>query len=183
MALDGGSFFVLTGGPGSGKSTLLSALAARGHGVAPEAGRAIIRQQQAIDGPALPWRDRAAFAEAMLAFDMRSHEERRAQPGPVFFDRGVPDVLGYLCLCDLPVPPHLARAAILYRYAPLVFVAPPWREIYANDAERRQDWLEAERTHAAMVETYGRLGYTLAELPRAGVAERVTFVLARVGAA
>ena len=45
---------VLTGGPGSGKTTLLEALATAGHATSPEAGRAVIRRQQAIDGEALP---------------------------------------------------------------------------------------------------------------------------------
>lgn len=103
--------FVLTGGPGAGKTTLLTALAAAGHMIAPEAGRAIIRDQLAIDGPALPWRDRALFAELMLNFDLRSHAEAQSGMAPVFFDRGVPDSIGYLRLCGLPVPEHVERAA------------------------------------------------------------------------
>src|SRR3546814_14045915 len=56
-------FHVITGGPGSGKSTLIEALAVEGFDHMPEAGRAIIRDQVAIGGAALPWADRAAFAE------------------------------------------------------------------------------------------------------------------------
>jgi len=182
MTSDNRYFFVLTGGPGSGKSTLLAALAVQGFKVAPEAGRAIIRQQQRIGGPALPWQDRTAFAEAMLAFDIRSYEEMVGAAGPVLFDRGVPDVAGYLALCGLPVPEHVARACALYRYNRLVFVTPPWRAIYTTDGERRQGWEEAVRTHAAMVETYGRLGYRIVELQRASVAQRASFVLERMRA-
>ena len=172
--------FVLTGGPGAGKTTLLAALAAAGHAVAPEAGRAIIRDQLAIDGPALPWRDRALFAELMLNFDLRSHHEAQASGAPIFFDRGVPDSIGYLRLCGLPVPEHFGRAAQAFRYASIVFVAPPWREIYAQDAERKQDFAEAERTYEAVTAAYRDHGYELVELPRADVATRVTFVLDRV---
>lgn len=180
MARGSSRFHVVTGGPGSGKSTLLLALADAGYAIAPEAGRGVIRQQMAIDGPALPWRDQAAFAEAMLAWDMRSHAERASLPGPVFFDRGVPDIAGYLRLCGLPVPDHLARACARFTYEKTVFVAPPWRDIYANDAERRQDWDEAVRTHAMMVDVYGRLGYETVDLPRVDVADRVAFVSGRL---
>ena len=45
-------FFVLTGGPGAGKTTLIEALRDAGFATAPEAGRAIIRDQLAIGGPA-----------------------------------------------------------------------------------------------------------------------------------
>ncbi|WP_321163363.1 MULTISPECIES: AAA family ATPase [unclassified Sphingomonas] len=64
---DGSAFHIITGGPGSGKTTLIDALAAEGIRHMPEAGRAIIRDQVAIGGSALPWADRAAFADLMLA--------------------------------------------------------------------------------------------------------------------
>ena len=70
MSHDGSNCFVLTGGPGSGKSTLIEALAAAGFRTAPEAGRAIIRDQVAIAGRALPWVDPLLFAEMMLARDL-----------------------------------------------------------------------------------------------------------------
>ncbi|WP_338110750.1 AAA family ATPase [Sphingomonas carotinifaciens] len=125
---DTAAFHIITGGPGSGKTTLIDALATQGIRHMPEAGRAIIRDQVAIDGIALPWADRAAFAELILGWELRSWHEARALPGPMIFDRGVPDVIGYLRLCGLPVPDHALKAAGTFRYAPRVFVAPPWRE-------------------------------------------------------
>ncbi|MBX9842039.1 MAG: AAA family ATPase [Xanthobacteraceae bacterium] len=174
------AFFVITGGPGSGKTTLIDALDQAGFARTVEAGRGIIQDQRAIDGPALPWHDPAAFAELMLGWEMRSYRMAERQAGPVFFDRGVPDVIGYLRLMRLPVPVHIEKAAEVFRYGRRVFIAPPWREIFTQDTERRQDFAEAERTYAALAETYARLGYELVELPRAGVAERLKFV---VGAA
>lgn len=168
---------VLTGGPGSGKTTLLEALATAGHATSPEAGRAIIRRQQAIDGEALPWKDRALFAELMLDRELEAHARAESADGSVFFDRGVPDVVGYLSLCGLPVPAHMERAAQDIRYDRRVFIAPVWPEIFGQDAERKQDLDEARRTFDAMAETYPRFGYELIELPRAPVAERLAFVL------
>lgn len=55
------NFHVITGGPGSGKTTLIDMLASQGFHHMPEAGRAIIRDQVAIGGTALPWADRAAY--------------------------------------------------------------------------------------------------------------------------
>ena len=65
-------YVVVTGGPGSGKSTLIDALERDGHARSVEAGRAIIRDQVAIGGPALPWNDPELFAELMLCWEMRS---------------------------------------------------------------------------------------------------------------
>ncbi|WP_332696478.1 AAA family ATPase [Bosea sp. (in: a-proteobacteria)] len=182
MIQDDDAFFVITGGPGSGKTTLLAALAAVGCATAPEGGRAIIRDQVAIDGPGLPWRDRGLFAELMLGWDMRSHAEAQQRGGLVLFDRGVPDVAGYLALSGLAIPAHVARAARQIRYRRLVFAAPPWREIFAQDAERKQDFAEAERTFAAVTGSYRDFGYEPVELPLASVAERVAFVRARIAA-
>lgn len=174
---------VFTGGPGSGKSTLIDALEQHGHARSEEAGRAIIQDQIAIDGPALPWRDRQAFAEAMLGWELRSYRLAQRHPGPVLFDRGVPDVIGYLRLCELPVPDHLLRAAAAFRYRQQVFIAPPWPEIYRQDAERKQSLDEAQRTCHAVAQAYRDCGYTLIELPRADVAARVRFVIERIGTA
>lgn len=174
------NFHVVTGGPGSGKSALIVALAEQGHRCMPEAGRAIIRDQAAIGGTALPWADRGAFAELMLGWELRSWREAATLPGPVLFDRGVPDVIGYLELCSLPVPAHLRKAADIVRYNPRVFVAPHWPEIYVRDDERKQSLQEAEATCRAVCRAYAALGYELVELPLASVVERADFVTARL---
>lgn len=174
---------VFTGGPGSGKSTLIDALEQLGHARSEEAGRGIIQDQVAIDGPALPWRDRQVFAEAMLGWELRSYRLAQRHTGPVLFDRGVPDVIGYLRLCELPVPDHLLRAAATFRYRQQVFIAPPWPEIYRQDAERKQSLDEAERTYHSVAQAYRDCGYTLIELPRVDVAARVRFVLDNIRSA
>ena len=176
-------FFVLTGGPGSGKSALIEALRQSGHGASVEAGRGIIQDQVAIGGRALPWDDRALFAEMMLCWEMRSHHMAQQQTGLVFFDRGVPDVVAYLGLVGLPVPAHAQKAVEAFRYNRCVFIAPPWPEIFQQDRERKQDFDEAVRTYDALVATYKPHGYELVEIPRGPVEERVRFILQSVGTA
>lgn len=174
--------FVITGGPGAGKSTLIAALAHAGFAVAPEAGRRVIQEQQAAGGNALPWTDPLAFAQAMLAHDLESYTRLAAEPGPVFCDRGLPDVIGYLQLEGLAVPEAIWRAAREHRYQERAFICPPWRTIYSTDSERRQTLEIAEHTYAAMVAVYTELGYTLIEVPRTPVDTRVRFVRETVGA-
>lgn len=170
-------FFVITGGPGSGKTTLLDALEKSGYRRSVEAGRAVIQQQLATGGNALPWGDRVQFAELMLAWEIRSYEEARRASGLVFFDRGVPDVVGYLRLIGEAIPKHVKEAAEQYRYNRQVFIAPPWHEIFCQDRERKQDFEEAVRTYEAMMATYAELGYELVEIPKIPTAERVKFVI------
>jgi predicted ATPase len=127
--------FVITGGPGAGRTTLLEALRANGYAVAPESGRAILRERSApgVDGH----RDHLLFAELCRHWDIRNHRDAQAPTtGPVFFDRAVPG------LGRVPAGEGCARAgapdvaASRFRYARTVFVAPPWREIFRTDDER-----------------------------------------------
>ncbi|WP_259782092.1 AAA family ATPase [Aestuariispira ectoiniformans] len=173
-------FFIVTGGPGAGKTSLIEALSRRGLHVMPESGRAIIQDERCRGGSALPWADRAAYAERMVDRDLRAYSDARALAGPVIFDRGIPDTLGYLTLCDLPVPPYIAAAARQVRYNPRVFLAPCWDDIFIQDAERKQTRAEAEMTCGVMVETYKGLGYEIVELPRTDVESRVDFLLAQM---
>lgn len=180
--MDTDRLHILTGGPGSGKTTLIEALAAAGVATSPEVGRAVIREQLAAGGDALPWADQQAFADLMLIRDVAAHREALATGALTLLDRGVPDVAGFLRVSCLPVPPRIDEAARTCRYNPRVFIAPFWAEIFTGNAERKQSPEVAEATFAVMVETYRDYGYELIELPKVSVADRVTFVRQRTGA-
>ena len=65
-----------------------------------------------------------------------------------------------------------------YQYFPKVFVLPPWKAIYVNDAERDHTFEHAEsvnRIAAGVVPSVGR--YQVLEVPMVSVAERCTYVL------
>lgn len=169
--------YIITGGPGSGKTSLVAALAVEGLRCVPEAGRAIIQDQVRKAGRALPWDDQEAFAAMMLTRDMLAYGEVAQLSGPVIFDRGIPDIIGYLRLCSISVPSSMMETAERYRYAGRVFIAPPWPAIFDQDAERKQTLEEAEATYQAMVEVYSDLEYELVPLPLVSIADRVKFVL------
>ncbi|GIF02536.1 AAA family ATPase [Actinoplanes siamensis] len=176
------TFVVITGGPGAGKTTLINGLRQRGFPCVDEAGRQIIRDQSAIGGSALHTADQLLFAEIMLAWEMRSYRQAAHHDDTtVFFDRGIPDLVGYYLLLDRPVPRHVSAAVDLFRYHHRVFVAPPWPDIYATDSERQQDFDEAVRTHDAMVTAYTRHGYELITLPKTDPASRLAFMHEQLG--
>lgn len=171
-------FVVLTGCSGGGKSTLLAALARRGFTVAPEAGRQIVREQDWTGGDALPWTQPVRFAELAVSRCVQSLISVAREPGPVFFDRSPIDQLAGLERLGLPVPATVAGAAARCRYNRTVFVAPPWPEIFAADAQRRHGLDEALAEYGPLRATYERLGYRLVDLPKTSVEARADFVLA-----
>jgi predicted ATPase len=81
------------------------------------------------------------------------------QAGPVFFERGVLDAL---CALDQITPLNEGELNMWlsnYQYFPKVFVLPPWRAIYENDAERDQTLEHAEWVNRIAQGWYRRCGY------------------------
>jgi predicted ATPase len=169
---------ILTGGPGAGKTTLIRELECRGYRARPESARRILKEQALFGGRATGPTDFVLFAEMILAWEVRAFIDEQACAGPVFFDRALPEAAAML---GLPPPAHFARAAERFRFARRVFVAPPWREIYHQDEERKQTWDEALETDARCRAAYAHFGYELVDLPLAGVEDRADFVIRACG--
>jgi len=109
-----------------------------------------------------------------------TYRQCEALPGPVLFDRAIPDILGYAALFGFAFPPG-ENAAHLYRYNPQVFVAPAWEKIYCTDNERTLPFSQALKFGNDLRVIYERFGYTLIDLPCVSVEERVDFILDRLG--
>lgn len=165
---------VLTGAPGAGKTTLLEAAAAAGIRTSPEVARQLLKMP---GGMALREDDPLGFAEAMLEAHLREFERHAAATGPVLFDRGFPDVVGFLDVSGLTVPKSVDKACRTLRYHGPILRAPAWAAIYVQDAERIQDWEQAVASDEAVTAAWKRYGYEVTELPLAGVGERLVFLL------
>lgn len=180
MCLYNPNLFILSGGPGSGKTTLLAELANLGWQHEAEVARQVIQEQVCAGGEALPWANREMYTRLMLQRSIDSYVRHLPASTATFFDRGIPDTLGYARLIGLGETERIESACRRYRYAPLVFLAPPWKEIYMPDAERRQDFAEAERTFEQLSLVYRQYGYEVLELPKVPSPARARFVLQRV---
>ena len=173
---------VISGGPGAGKTTLLEELRRRGYACSPEVARQIIQEQVHTGGDALPWSNREQYSRLMLAHSVTAWEEGSKDSQTIFFDRGIPDTLCYVRLVGLPssLEEEALRMSQQYRYWRRVFLAPPWRQIYETDAERKQDFGEAVRTYTVMAQTYRGCGYEVVVLPKVSVAERAEFIFDQI---
>jgi predicted ATPase len=165
---------VIAGGPGSGKSTLLRALAESGETCYEECSRALIREQLAKSGQLLPWADLWAFAQECSA-RMQAQLKNSTQHQRSFFDRGLPDLVGYLNYGGRRAPDTWRDAS--RAYSPTVFFAPPWRDIFVNDRERPQTFAEAQALGGQIRRAYEDYGFRVVELAKSSVADRRCQVL------
>ncbi|MFA9371977.1 MAG: AAA family ATPase [Labilibaculum antarcticum] len=165
--------YIITGGPGSGKSTLLDKLSELGHQCFEEISRVVIQEQHQIGGDKVPWQNLSEFAE--ICFERMSIQlyecksERKC-----FFDRGLPDIIAYVKRGGLPVPPKYFHQSDQYNKT--VFLAPPWKDIFINDTERPESFEDAVEISIFLRNTYEELGFTVIELPKFSVADRVQFI-------
>jgi predicted ATPase len=155
--------FVLTGAPGSGKTPVLHELVGKGFVGVAEPARRVLAEQRSTGGEGVPEKDPALFCALMLSLAISDFCEMEGSVA--FFDRGIPDQIGYAELFDLDST-DAERAAELHRYNEMVFVMPSWPEIYTTDDERKMAFEAAEAFGLRVREVYAKLGYTLVDVPR-----------------
>ncbi|MGF0537195.1 AAA family ATPase [Agrobacterium sp. ES01] len=170
---------ILSGCSGGGKSTLLAELHERGFGTIEEPGRRIVLEEQANGGGALPWVDLEAFARR--AIEMASVDRTRASVSNdwIFFDRGLVDAALALEHASSICADEILRQSP--RYHRLVFLTPPWPEIFIQDSERRHAFKEGVEEYERLLSGYRKLGYGPIILPKIDVKARADFVLERLG--
>lgn len=139
----------------------------------PEPGREVVRDEIERGGQALPWRDGAAFARRCLALATAQFDAAEG-PGPVFYDRSIIDAV--VALARLGSTSENALAVAKARRYDRVFLAPPWREIFAADSERRHDFAAAVAEYDALSEAYPAWGYAARILPHGSVTARADFL-------
>lgn len=167
--------YIITGGPGAGKTSLLAGLRHLQYPCHAEASRQLIIEEKKKGSGCLPWLDLPCFAKKVLE-RMITAFETAADTMPVFFDRGIPDIVAYLKAAGLHVEDAYNRALEKYRYAPTIFLLPPWEDIYVQDSERWQTFAEAAFLADQIRTVYGQAGYQIIELPLGSIQERTIFI-------
>lgn len=163
---------VLSGCSGGGKSALLAELASRGFATVEEPGRRVIAAERAGGGSGFPWEDAVRFAD--LAFWMAVGDHGAAYEDPTFFDRSALDQAAWYARTGRKAPGEVPV------YWKDVYMAPPWRDIFSVDADRRHGFDEARDEYEDLMQRFPDWGYHCVTLPRTSVASRADWVLARL---
>ncbi len=175
---------VITGGPSTGKTSVILALKNRGYCCIPELVRSLTAAEKdaknmgsIITNPILSVRDPVAFNNKLLEGRIAQYRSaEKTDYNIVFFDRGIPDVHSYMNCFGQSYDNAFELPAHTFRYD-RVLLMPPWREIYAADAERFESYEESERIFTSLEKTYQNFGYEITLIPKGSVTERMDFIL------
>lgn len=173
------NYFILAGTSGTGKTTVLKQLHAKGFLCFDEAARLVLEEQLAIQGPARPSNNPSLFVQTMKAQNIKDFMSPKEQKKPVFFDRGLPDLVHYAIRFNID-PKEFEAAAKSHLYNRKVFVFSPWKEIFVNDNVRKMTFEKSIEFHELLMKVYLELNYQLIEVPFGPVEARVEFVLNEV---
>lgn len=166
--------YIITGGPGTGKTSVLDELKKAGMAVCNEKARQVIKEQLRAKSQMLPWKDVAGFSGLVVGSILEDSREGES----MLFDRGIPDVIGYLRHAKKPVDLNDYRHSILQmNYHQTVFFAPPWEGIYQQDTERKEAYEDSVAISKKIKQAYLDLGFELIEIPKVSVTARATFIL------
>jgi len=168
---------VITGGPGTGKSTLINDLIRRDFNCMPEISRQVTieAKKKGID---------QLFLKTPLLFSQLILEGREKQflkaskenADVIFFDRGIPDVHGYMNYLGVDYPKNYLESSTKNRYQH-IFMLPPWEEIYLEDEVRYESFEQSVAIHNHLKKTYQKLDYTIIEVPIGTIEKRIRFIL------
>jgi len=169
---------VITGGPSTGKSTVIQELRNRNYYCFDEVSRDIIREAQEQGIEQLFLEDPYLFSKKLLEGRVAQFMQADQISKPViFFDRGIPDVNAYMRYVKQEIPSEFEDITRAHHYDRIVFIMPPWDEIYVTDEERYENFNQAQLIHNKLVNYYKELGYYLIFVPFGNVDKRVDYIL------
>lgn len=171
---------VITGGPGTGKSSVIHHLEQQGYRCLHEVSREITADAQKQGVTQLFLEKPILFSEKLREARIDQYKEAsQSEENIVFFDRGLPDVVAYMDYYHTSYPSEFTEPCIQYRYDQ-VFLLPPWKEIYQNDAERYENFEQAMLIHTYLKKAYLSYGYEPLEVPKLSVVQRGNFILSNL---
>lgn len=167
---------VISGCSGGGKSSLLSELNNQGYAVIEEVGRKIVKEYGDLN-PLL--RCEMIITKSIEVFH-QAEKTQLVKENVIFFDRCILEGISYYQTLKIPDANKYDHFIDELRYYPIIFMAPPWKEIFCKDDERKHSFEDATSEYERLMSTYPKYGYHLMELPKIDVKGRIEFILSNI---
>jgi len=127
----------------------------------------------------LPWVDLHAFLWRAVEMAKADLTRTASSPNPVFYDRGLLDAaVGLRNSFGIPFHKTLGNR---FPYSNRIFLAPPWRDIYARTADRQHSFEKATREFVRIRGAAEEMRLEIIELPRVDLQKRVRIVQSTLG--
>ncbi len=174
-------FIIISGCSGGGKSTLISELSNQGYAAVEEVGRKIVKEQTQNNGGITPWERPDEFCELLISKSIDAYyqakEMKNVKENIIFFDRSFLEGVSFFQTLNKHEYDHLIYEL---RYYQTIFMAPPWQEIFIQDDERRHSFEKGVEEYNRLLKFYSQYGYSIIELPKIGIKERINFMLSNI---
>ena len=168
---------VITGGPGTGKTSIINELNSRKFKCLEEISREVTLEAQKKGIDQLFLSHPLLFSELLLEGRVNQYKLAESIDSDlIFFDRGIPDVLAYMDYVGENYPEQFIKASKEHKYDQ-VFILAPWQEIYQSDNERYESFDQALEIHKFLINTYGKFGYDLIDVPFGSIVSRTDFII------
>lgn len=175
---------VITGAPGTGKTAVIDALESLGYHAFPEVIRDFTATETAQNLTPQVATNPIVFAKDSLGFNQKLLQGRTQQflkggdiaTRPLFYDRGLPDVLAYMDYFDQNYGKDFELVCQQHRYDK-VLIMPPWEDIFHADGGRFETFDQAKELHDSLTIRYKAFGYELFEVPKGSIPWRIDFIL------
>mgnify|MGYP001204282348 CR=1 FL=1 len=158
---------IISGPPSSGKTTIINELKKRGYTCMPE-----------ISPPNLDLKiKKNKLIISEFIFLKREEQYMNVKHQTCFYDRSLIDIIAYMNLWEQEYPLIWNKKINQLRYNQNVFYTPFWKKIYKQTSKRNETQEEAQEIDSFLRKTFLQYNYTITEVPKLNVSERVNFII------
>lgn len=144
----------------------------------PEPGRRVIAEERNGNGDALPWKNARAFCHRVIETGLADF--RQTDRSLVIFDRSALDALIWFDRTNTPLDENIRQAILDLQYDRLVYLVPPWPEIFEQDQDRRHDLSEAIAEYGALCDRLPVYGFQPVIVPKKPIPARADWLEAQL---
>lgn len=169
---------LITGGPGSGKTSLINELEKRKYNCEKEIVRSLTIDGKQNGNDQIFLKEPLNFSKKLL--ELRINQFNKVHfKSLIFYDRGVHDTLAYLNFIKTKYDNDLIKKCKKIKYD-MVFILPPWKEIYKQDECRYETFEESVKIYKEIIKIYSFFKMNTIIVEKDSIENRINKILSYI---